>query len=367
MVTRALDSLIKEIEKKKPGRLKLASEFDYLKVERLTTGSLALDVETGGGWIKGSINEVYGDFSSGKTFLLYKTIAENQKRYPDANFALILFEDMDKDWAETCGVDLDRLYLCDPGYMEDGLDVAEALLKSRQFMIIAIDSWGAMCPKKEYDAEMEANTMALRARIGNKFIRKVAGVNPGGDNIGLGDTTLIIVNQMTTFFGPTMSWDIPVSNRAINFLGRLLIRFKLNQTDSVHDTKNGQRIVQCTDFIIDKNKTRAPKNKGHFFFNLKDNPKGKAGQIQLAEEIATYATVAGIIKKGGAWYTLPEAFGGERFQGKPGLVEWLDNHPEHFQELQELTLSELYRMENEESVVKNEEQEEVNGDNEDDW
>jgi len=50
-----------------------------IKVETVSSGSIALDVALGGGYAKGRIVEIYGPESSGKTTLALHAIAEVQK------------------------------------------------------------------------------------------------------------------------------------------------------------------------------------------------------------------------------------------------------------------------------------------------
>jgi recombination protein RecA len=159
-----------------------------------------MDIETGGGWAKGKINEIFGPPSGGKSFISYLTIATNQALYPDANFALIDFEGaFDEVWAKKIGVDKTRLLIASPVYMEEGLDIADALIKSGEMFLIIVDSWAAACPKAELDGEMGDFTMGLRARLGNKFIRKYRPTTQAGLDTGevdLGNTTLLIINQI---------------------------------------------------------------------------------------------------------------------------------------------------------------------------
>ena len=51
--------------------------------ERITTGSLTLDVVLGGGWPMNHWVELVGEASHGKTALALKTIGANQKLNPE--------------------------------------------------------------------------------------------------------------------------------------------------------------------------------------------------------------------------------------------------------------------------------------------
>jgi recombination protein RecA len=318
----SLESALKEIEKKWPNKVMLGSEAVGLRVHRIPTGSLALDVETGGGWAQGSINEIYGDFSSGKTFILYKTIAVNQKKYPEGNFVLLLYEDFDPVWATVCGVDLNRLHIIRPTYMEDGLDIAERLIKSGDLFFLGLDSYGAMCPKAEFEADMEQNTMALKARLGNKWIRKIAGVNDDMrlEDVDLGNTTVLIINQVYSTMSMYGNPLAPPGGKAIGFFAR--IRVRIRSAEQVRE-KDGSVISQLSAFTTEKNKTFPPKRKGEFWFNISDNPMGPAGSVNRLDELTRYGITYGVIRQSGAWFYLPEFISEDKFQGKANLAEFL--------------------------------------------
>ena len=54
-------------------------EIIAMEIERIPTGSLALDIETGGGYPCGRVIELFGRESAGKSFMALKAVAEAQK------------------------------------------------------------------------------------------------------------------------------------------------------------------------------------------------------------------------------------------------------------------------------------------------
>ena len=62
-----------------PDAVKLGSD-DYFKIERIPTGSLVLDRVTGGGFALGRHYECFGDENSGKSYIVYRTMALSQQR-----------------------------------------------------------------------------------------------------------------------------------------------------------------------------------------------------------------------------------------------------------------------------------------------
>jgi recombination protein RecA len=337
----SLDQALKEIEKRfGKGKVLPVSEAVGAKFRRISTGSLSLDIETGGGWIQGKFNELYGLPSGGKTFLALQTVAVNQQKYPTANFAWIDAEGaFDREWATKIGVDLDRLYITTPEFMEEALDIADILIKSQDMFLIVIDSWAALSPKNEFDGTMDDHNMGLRARTGNKFVRKT---KPHSDllkeDIDLGKTTILVINQLYQTLSQYTGDETP-GGRQLNYLSLLRIRIRRGE---VVQEKDGTVLVQEAIFVVEKNKTHPPKVKGSFLFSVKDNLDGQAGKIHRIDELLTYATKVGIINRAGAWYTLPAQYGLDKpLQGGKAVKEWfLEQSEEVLKEFEELVVYE---------------------------
>ncbi|WP_339665276.1 ATPase domain-containing protein, partial [Maribacter arcticus] len=99
-------------------------------VEVIPSGSLGLDIALGvGGYPRGRVVEIYGPESSGKTTLTLHAIAEAQKNggiaaFIDAEHAF------DRFYAQKLGVDIDNLIISQPDNGEQGLEIADNLIRS---------------------------------------------------------------------------------------------------------------------------------------------------------------------------------------------------------------------------------------------
>jgi len=99
-----------------------------MKVETLSTGSLAIDLALGvGGLPKGRIIEIYGPESSGKTTFCLSVIAEAQKKGGLAAF-IDVEHALDPKYARVVGVNLDDLLVSQPDSGEDALNIMETLI-----------------------------------------------------------------------------------------------------------------------------------------------------------------------------------------------------------------------------------------------
>jgi len=141
---KALEIATAQIEKRfgKGAIMKLGDDARQ-EVDVISTGALSLDIALGvGGVPKGRIIEIYGPESSGKTTLALHIVAEAQKSggtaaFIDAEHAL------DPTYAKKLGVDIDNLYISQPDFGEQALDILETLVRSGGVDVIVIDSVAA--------------------------------------------------------------------------------------------------------------------------------------------------------------------------------------------------------------------------------
>ena len=168
---------------------------EHLKIDAVSTGSVALDLAMGvGGLPRGRIVEIYGPEASGKTTVALHVIAEAQKRggqcaFVDAEHAL------DPSWAKIIGVDLDNLLLSQPDTGEQALEITETLIRSGALDVIVVDSVAALVPRAELEGEMGDAVMGLQARLMSQALRKLTGA------ISKSKTILIFTNQLRQKIG----------------------------------------------------------------------------------------------------------------------------------------------------------------------
>lgn len=186
-----LEDAIKQIEKQYgKGSIMKLGERAAVDVDAISSGSIKIDEALGiGGYPKGRIIEIYGPESSGKTTLALHAIAEVQKKggraaYIDAENAI------DPAYAKNLGVNIDELILSQPDSGEQGLQIAEMLIKSGAIDIIVVDSVAALVPQAELDGEMGDAQVGLQARMMSKAMRKLSGV------MNRSECTAIFINQL---------------------------------------------------------------------------------------------------------------------------------------------------------------------------
>src|ERR1700720_1146137 len=150
---RALDAALGQIERAfgKGSIMKLGSREAVMDVDVVSTGSLGLDIALGiGGLPRGRVVEIYGPESSGKTTLALHCLAEAQKKggicaFIDAEHAL------DPIYARKLGVNVDDLLISQPDTGEQGLEIADTLVRSGAVDVLVVDSVAALVPRAELD------------------------------------------------------------------------------------------------------------------------------------------------------------------------------------------------------------------------
>lgn len=163
--------------------------------ESIPTGALVLDSALGiGGLPRGRIVEIFGPESSGKSTVALTTVAKAQQMgltcaYIDAEHAL------DPVYMQAIGIDLDSLLLAQPDHGEQGLDIADKLLRTGEIGVIVVDSVAALVPKAELDGEMDQAHMGLQARMMAKALRKLTGL------AAQHNTLIIFINQLRNKIG----------------------------------------------------------------------------------------------------------------------------------------------------------------------
>ena len=193
---KALADTIAQIEKTYgKGSIMRMTDSVVNQVDAIPTGCLAIDLALGiGGLPRGRIVEIYGPESSGKTTLALHVIAETQKTggmvaFIDAEHAL------DPVYAQHLGIDLSKLYICQPDNGEQALDIAEALVRSSAMDVVVIDSVAALTPQAEINGEIGDSHVGLQARLMSQALRKIAGV------CNKTKTCIVFINQLREKIG----------------------------------------------------------------------------------------------------------------------------------------------------------------------
>ncbi|MBQ9867063.1 MAG: recombinase RecA [Lachnospiraceae bacterium] len=308
---KALEAAISQVEKQfgKGAMMKLGDPASKMNVETIPTGSLSLDIALGlGGIPKGRVIEIYGPESSGKTTVTLHMIAEVQKRggiagFIDAEHAL------DPVYAANIGVDVDNLYINQPDYGEQGLEIAETMVRSGAMDIVVVDSVAALTPKAELDGDMGDAHVGLQARLMSQALRKLAGA------ISKSNCTVVFINQLRekvgVFYGNP---QVTTGGNALKYYASVRMEIK-----RVEQLKNGGEFIgNRTRAKIVKNKVAPPFKEAEFDIMFGQGISYEGDLLDLATDID-------VIVKSGAWFS----YNGEKIgQGRENAKTYLQEHPE---------------------------------------
>lgn len=284
-------------------------------MEVIPSGSLGLDLALGiGGFPKGRIVEIYGPESSGKTTLAIHAIAECQKM---GGIAAIIDAEhaFDKFYAEALGVDTENLLISQPDNGEQGLEIADNLIRSGAIDLIVIDSVAALTPRSEIEGEMGDSNVGVQARLMSKALRKLTGT------ISKTGCCCIFINQLREKIGVMFgNPETTTGGNALKFYAS--IRLDIRRSTQLKDGENV--IGNHTKVKVVKNKVAPPFRTAEF-----DIIYGQG--ISRVGELIDMGVDLAIVKKAGSWFSYGETKLG---QGRDAVKQLLDDNPELMEEIE---------------------------------
>ena len=305
-------------------------EGNIKSIERLSTGSIALDLALGGGIPEGRFIELSGAYSSTKTTQALHIIREAQKK--GYVCALVDVEGTtDEAFLEALGVDVNTLLYSQPDGMEEACQLILDMQKSGEVQLCVLDSIAAMSPNKEQETAMEDTIrMGIPQQILGEFFRKFQANNNRLNRENKTPFTLIGINQLREKIGAYGDPEYTPGGRAKGFACSVDIRLRRGDwiTEGVGNDK--EIVGQVVKFKIEKNKTFKRMQTGEFDFYFADNNAGVPVFYNDNEkEIVMCGVEWGIIERTGSWFV---CFG-QKYQGLTALVNALKSDPEMVQKL----------------------------------
>ncbi len=322
---KALQLTIDRMEKSygKGAVMKLGDEA-IEKIEVISSGSLGLDIALGiGGYPRGRVVEIYGPESSGKTTLAIHAIAEVQKT---GGIAAIIDAEhaFDRFYAENLGVDTENLFISQPDNGEQGLEIAENLIRSGAIDLLIIDSVAALTPRAEIEGEMGDSQVGLQARLMSKALRKLTGA------ISKTGCCCIFINQLREKIGVMFgNPETTTGGNALKFYAS--VRIDIRRATQI---KDGENIVgNRTRVKVVKNKVAPPFAKAEF-----DIMYGTG--ISKSGEVLDMAVEMNIVKKSGSWFSYGDTKLG---QGRDAVKQLVEDNPEMMDEIEKKIMDQLQK------------------------
>ena len=311
-----LEQAIAQIEKEfGKGSIMRLGDFNVQDVDVIPTGCLSLDLALGvGGVPRGRIVEIYGPESSGKTTVSLHIVAEAQKKggtaaFIDAEHAL------DPTYAARLGVDINNLYVAQPDNGEQGLEIAESLVRSGSIDILVVDSVAALTPKAEIDGEMGDSHVGLQARLMSQALRKLTGITAKTK------TCVIFINQLREKVGVMFgNPETTPGGKALKFYSSIRLDVRKSELIKDGDTATGAR----TKVKVVKNKCAPPFKTAEFDMIFGAGISNESCILDLAVQYD-------IIQKSGAWFS----YNGEKIgQGRENVRKLLAENTEFCEQIE---------------------------------
>ena len=313
---KALDLALLQIEKHfGKGSIMKFGESHHENIQSIPTGAISLDIATGiGGVPRGRVIEIFGPESSGKTTLTLSIVAQIQAKggvaaFIDAEHAL------DPVYAQKLGVKLDDLLISQPDSGEQGLQIAEMLIRSNAVDLIVVDSVAALVPKAEIEGEMGDSHMGLQARLMSQALRKLTGI------INRSKTSLIFINQIRDKIGVMFgNPETTPGGKALKFYASMRMDVRRIASLKKGDVVIGNRVR----VKIVKNKVAAPFKQAEFDIIFDEG-------ISRSSTIIDLATQHQVLEKSGSWVLYS---GNKIGQGRDQARAFLKDNPAVLDEIE---------------------------------
>ena len=269
------------------------------KLERLSTGILSYDLMLGGGWPVNQWSEIIGEESSGKTALAFKTIATNQALNPEFICLWIAAEEFVPEYAESIGVDLERMWIVETNIMEQAYNLVIKVMANRAVDLIVIDSLPALVPGDESEKTMEEFTVGLGARLTSKFFRKSSEAQKRSLVVDERVCPGLMINQWRQKIG--VMWGDPRTTPgglAKNFAYFTRVEVKRDEWLKDKDEVVGQTIKARTL----KNKTYRPNQSAVIDFYFAQTQGFEKGNYDTLKDMLNIGIAIEVITRAGAYY-----------------------------------------------------------------
>lgn len=250
----------------------------------------------------------------------------------------------DGEWAKVLGIKLGDIDIMQPPDIvaEDILQTLLDLISTGEVGLAVLDSTPSLVPRSELENELGKKTIAQLAGLLTVFCRKVVPI------LSRYKCTLLMINQIRENMDNPYVIKTP-GGQALKFYASLRIQFKIGSPIDFLGNELPNNAEDPSGYIINarihKQKS-APNDRknGSYYLMTQSGIREDIDYAQLA--IKRY----GIIKKGGAWFTVTDPFTGEVLESEGKIVkvngiakvyEYLKSNQEYFSKLKQYILSDI--------------------------
>lgn len=328
-----IEEIMAKLDKKTRDRVEAASNRN---IEKLELASIGLNAALLGGVGMGRQTLVWGNKSAGKSSMCLQSIGMAQKQ--GKTCAWIDSESsFDPVWAEKLGVDTTQL-IVSPAKDIDSWTLTICELMKHGVDAIVADSISSLIPSTYFEKGIELKEgLEGTKQIGT--MSKELGIAVNKFNFMNKNTALVLISQARNKFNTYGAQLQPMGGEAMKFYSSTVIKLWSSASEREQITADFSRndkiiskpVGRPVNFTVEFNKIGPPNQMGMYDFYYSGDFVG----VDQIGEIADLAEKAGIINKGGAWYS----FGDEKFQGRQKMVTWLRENPTVAEEIAQKVLN----------------------------
>ena len=246
---------------------------------------------------------------------------------------------LDEDWARNLGVDTDKMVLLKPQSQtaEQIFEMLLQMMETDEVGLVVIDSLGVMLSAQAYEKTMEEKTYGGIAAALTLFSKKAELL------CSKYNCTLIGINQMRENMNSPYGGMITTGGKGWkhNCSVRLMFQKGSYIDERGNEIKRSAETPAGNQVLINIAKTKACKpdrRVGYYTLNYHTGIDKIADTIEVALKY-------GIINQAGAWFNFVDIETGEiitdeegeiiKVQGKPNLIEYLQNDSHLYNEISE--------------------------------
>jgi recombination protein RecA len=307
-----------------------------LKIKRIPTGILGLDVGLKGGFTRGRHIEIYGGENIGKTTIAYM-IAASAQALGGTAVMCDLEGTYDPEYAASLGVNIKKLGLHrqKKGHGEKAFDFVETVVRRAKPDVMIIDTIAALLPKAEYESQLDTGTFGTdQARLMSKALRKLTAANESTVFVWLNQTRQVVgaglfAKQTTTSGGRAMGF---YAATRLEVVRTETLKVEKKRTDPATGEKRAKKVAVGHRALIritkDKTGSAKPDAEVPLVYSYKTN------RFDELEDIMYLGREAGMIKKKNAMWWVVE-YEDEKSNGRPAFKRWLRKNRAVCDELKE--------------------------------
>ena len=299
---------------------------------RIPTGSFVFNLASGGGFLEGRVNVIWGSESSCKTTLSLSAVAQFQRMHPGKR---VYWFDLEKafqpSWATRLGVDVKHenfIYL-PPTYAEKVVDnILLVYEEDPDAGMVVVDSMAMLSKKNEAEDTAEKANVGGSGGVLSKFSRMLA-IKYG--TIDINDRyapTLLLINQTRTNVNARFNKNTQPGGWAFLFASSFTARVwgKDKMDDKIHPTLPAWKEITGT---IEKDRCDITAKNFELWMATANSKHYRTGQFREWPVIKEEAKALDILVQiKGGWSLM-----GDEFKTQAQAEKAFESDPEKFDRL----------------------------------